>query len=205
MIKMGLRYRKSKKVAPGIRLYVGKTGISTSFGKRGASISVGKRGAFLNVGIPGTGLSYRQRIDSKDSNKSTKSKKTDSDFGINPSDTQYRTYNIHYWSIIKYIIGLLAIYLVFNWTKIFYNSNDWLNRFTLFYFIAIIVIILVFFKPVKAIIRSVFRPKRMVYTQEMGKGKVKETTEELSKKIFSDIIQNVKNNDSSNSQNTDNT
>ncbi|MBR5170536.1 MAG: DUF4236 domain-containing protein [Muribaculaceae bacterium] len=201
---MGLRYRKSKKVAPGIRLYIGKTGISTSFGKRGASISVGKRGTFLNIGIPGTGLSYRQRIDSRDSNTSTKSKKTDTEVVMNPSDTQYKTYNIHYWSIFKYIIGLLAIYLVYNWTKIFSNSHDWLNKFTIFYLIAIIVIILVFFKPVKAIIKSVFSTNRMVYTQEMGKGKVKEATEESSKKILSEIIQNVKNNDSENSQITDN-
>lgn len=201
---MGLRYRKSKKVAPGIKLYIGKTGISTSFGKRGASISVGKRGTFLNVGIPGTGLSYRQRIDSRGSNTSTKSPKTDSEVVMNPSGTQYRTYNIHYWSIIKYIIGLLAIYLLYNWTKIFYNSNDWFNKFTIFYLIAIIVIILIFFKPVKAIIKSIFRPNHMVFTQEMGKGKVKEATEESSKQILSDILQNVKNNDSENSQIVDN-
>lgn len=201
---MGLRYRKSKKIAPGIRLYFGKTGISTSFGKRGASINVGKRGTFLNVGIPGTGLSYRQRIDSRDSNTRKKSKKTDTEVVMNPSDTQYKSYNIHYWSKIKYIIGLLAIYLVYNWTRIFYNSHDWLNKFTIFYLIAIIVIIFVFFKPVKAIIKNIFSPNRMVYTKEMGKDKVKEATEELSKKLLSDIIQNVKNNNSENSQITDN-
>ncbi len=201
---MGLRYRKSKKVAPGIKLYIGKTGISTSFGKRGANISVGKRGTFLNVGIPGTGLSYRQRIDSRGSNTNTPPPKIDSEVVMNPSSTQYRTYNIHYWSIIKYIIGLVSVYLLYNWTKIFYTSNDWFNKFTIFYLIAIIVIILVFFKPIKAIIKSIFKPNRMVFTQEMGKGKVKEATKESSKQILSDILQNVMNNDSDNSQITDN-
>ncbi|MDT1790675.1 DUF4236 domain-containing protein, partial [Salmonella enterica subsp. enterica serovar Oslo] len=36
---------------------------SLSIGPRGASLSVGKNGTFANLGLPGTGLSYRTRID----------------------------------------------------------------------------------------------------------------------------------------------
>ena len=59
---MGFRFRKSIKLAPGIRWNISGSGSSFSFGPRGASVCVGKRGTFLNVGIPGTGLSTRQKI-----------------------------------------------------------------------------------------------------------------------------------------------
>ena len=60
--KMSTRFRKTKTIAPGVRLNVGKTGLSTTIGKQGRSISVGKRGLYTNVGIPGTGLSHRVRV-----------------------------------------------------------------------------------------------------------------------------------------------
>ncbi|MHC0038023.1 DUF4236 domain-containing protein [Pseudoneobacillus sp. C159] len=56
---MGLRFRKSFKVAPGIRMSVGKSGVGMSFGGKGLRYSVhtsGRRTA--TAGIPGTGLSY---------------------------------------------------------------------------------------------------------------------------------------------------
>lgn len=56
---MALRFRKSFKLAPGIRLNVGSNGMSWTVGPRGASVNIGKRGAYLNAGIPGTGLSAR--------------------------------------------------------------------------------------------------------------------------------------------------
>lgn len=34
-----------------------------SVGPRGASVSFGKRGTYANFGLPGTGLSYRTRLD----------------------------------------------------------------------------------------------------------------------------------------------
>lgn len=59
---MGFRFRKSFKVAKGVRLNVSKSGISTTIGKRGLSVSSGKRGTRLNVGIPGTGVSYSTKL-----------------------------------------------------------------------------------------------------------------------------------------------
>ena len=59
---MALRFRKSIKLAPGIRMNLSGSGISWSIGPRGASIGIGKRGTFLNTGIPGTGLYSRQRL-----------------------------------------------------------------------------------------------------------------------------------------------
>ena len=59
---MALRFRKSVRLAPGIRMNFSGGGVSWSLGPRGASIGIGKRGTYLNAGIPGTGLSFRERL-----------------------------------------------------------------------------------------------------------------------------------------------
>ena len=41
----------------------GKKSASVSLGKRGRSLTVGPRGVYGNVGFPGSGLSYRARLD----------------------------------------------------------------------------------------------------------------------------------------------
>ena len=53
-----LRFRRTIKIAPGVRLNIGKAGVSTSVGVRGANVTFGKRGTTSTVGIPGSGLSY---------------------------------------------------------------------------------------------------------------------------------------------------
>ena len=59
---MGFRYRKQIKIAPGVKLNISKSGISTSVGKRGATVNFSKRGTRTTVGIPGTGFSYSKNI-----------------------------------------------------------------------------------------------------------------------------------------------
>ena len=53
---MASRFRKSIKLAPGIRWNLAGSGSSWTIGPRGASVGFGKRGTFLDTGIPGTGL-----------------------------------------------------------------------------------------------------------------------------------------------------
>src|SRR5262245_6796281 len=60
---MALRFRKSVKILPGVRLNLTTRGISTTLGPRGATVTLGTRGTYGNLGIPGTGLSMRQRLD----------------------------------------------------------------------------------------------------------------------------------------------
>lgn len=56
---MGLRFRKSIKIAPGVRLNIGKKSVGISAGVKGARVSVNSNGRVTkSVGIPGTGLSY---------------------------------------------------------------------------------------------------------------------------------------------------
>lgn len=60
---MGFRFRRSIKILPGVRVNIGKKGVSSvSVGKKGATITTGKTGTHLNVGMPGTGISYRTKI-----------------------------------------------------------------------------------------------------------------------------------------------
>ena len=55
---MSLRFRQTFTLFPGVRLNVGKRGISASFGVPGATVNLSKRGLKATVGLPGSGLSY---------------------------------------------------------------------------------------------------------------------------------------------------
>jgi hypothetical protein len=57
---MALRYRRSIKIADGIRLNLGQSGTSVSLGDRGFHETIGRRGIRTTAGLPGTGLSYTQ-------------------------------------------------------------------------------------------------------------------------------------------------
>lgn len=56
---MGFRFRKSFKIAPGVRVNLGKKSVGISAGVKGARVSVNSSGRITkSVGIPGTGISY---------------------------------------------------------------------------------------------------------------------------------------------------
>lgn len=72
---MGLRFRKSIKILPGIKLNLGKKSAGVSAGTTGARYSVNSSGRKTStVGIPGTGLSYSKS--SGGGKKSDKGSKT---------------------------------------------------------------------------------------------------------------------------------
>jgi len=51
-----MRFRKSIRVAKGVRLNLSKSGIGMSAGTKGFRVGVGPKGVYRSVGIPGTGL-----------------------------------------------------------------------------------------------------------------------------------------------------
>lgn len=56
---MGLRFRKSVKIAPGVRATIGKKSTSISIGTNGARRTISTTGRkTTTVGVPGTGLSH---------------------------------------------------------------------------------------------------------------------------------------------------
>lgn len=69
---MTVRFRKSIKLAPGLRMNFSGSGFSWTLGPRGASVGIGKRGTYLNAGIPGTGLYTREKL-SGGASRSTRS------------------------------------------------------------------------------------------------------------------------------------
>jgi hypothetical protein len=66
---MALRFRKSIKILPGVRVNLGLKGASLNVGPRGASVSIGKQGVYSNVSIPGTGISFREKVSNNSRNE----------------------------------------------------------------------------------------------------------------------------------------
>jgi hypothetical protein len=59
---MTLRFRQTFTLFPGVRINVGKRGISTSIGFPGTTVNIGQQGIRATVGVPGTGLSYSAMV-----------------------------------------------------------------------------------------------------------------------------------------------
>ena len=95
---MGLRYRKQIKVAPGVKLNVSKSGVSTSVGKRGATMNFSGRGTKATVGIPGSGLSYSKQL--------TKKKKPAAD----PKDLERQVRTVRHIDAGRFLIRVAAIF-----------------------------------------------------------------------------------------------
>lgn len=62
-VAMGFRFRKSVKIAPGVKVNFGKKSVGLSIGNKGGGISFNsKTGSRARVSIPGTGLSYSSKL-----------------------------------------------------------------------------------------------------------------------------------------------
>jgi hypothetical protein len=61
---MGLRFRQSWNIIPGVRFNLGLKSGSVSFGPRGLHYTVGTTGSRVTVGLPGTGLFWTKKIGS---------------------------------------------------------------------------------------------------------------------------------------------
>lgn len=71
---MGLRFRKSIKIAPGVKLNVNKKSVGMSIGGKGCTYSLNSSGRrTTTVGISGTGLSYSQTSGAKKSKSTSRS------------------------------------------------------------------------------------------------------------------------------------
>lgn len=66
---MGWRFRKSFKIAPGVKLNLNKNSHSFTFGGKGAHYTINSKGKRTKtVGIPGTGISYTESTSKKSNN-----------------------------------------------------------------------------------------------------------------------------------------
>jgi hypothetical protein len=62
---MGLRFRRSWSVIPGVRFNLGLKSGSVSLGMRGIHYTVGTSGSRVTVGIPGSGLFWTKKLNSR--------------------------------------------------------------------------------------------------------------------------------------------
>lgn len=94
---MGIQFRKSIKIAPGIKINIGKKNTSVSVGPSGAKVTMGTNGTHVSAGIPGTGVYYREKVSKKKKNSNMQVKNNKSweyqDAGIplrtNSENTMY--------------------------------------------------------------------------------------------------------------------
>lgn len=90
---MGLRFRKSIKIAPGVKLNLNKKSTSISFGGKHGGVTVNsKRGASYRVSAPGTGLSYTGKVGGS-SKKKSNYWYTDYDYDVDSPSADYSSYH----------------------------------------------------------------------------------------------------------------
>lgn len=106
---MGWNFRKSIKIAPNVRLNIGKKGISgVSVGGKGLRFGIGRKGTRTSVSIPKTGLSYstfRSYKKNRPTNQQTGSENT------NFSPDQPQSNKLGTWIIIFVVI--LICFVIF--------------------------------------------------------------------------------------------
>lgn len=107
---MGLRFRKSVKIAPGVKLNFGKKSTGITFGGKGMKYTINSSGKeTTTVGIPGTGISYSQSTTAK---KKSRSKKKSTVNSATPTST-INTYNPKTYRICgKILIVISSIVLL---------------------------------------------------------------------------------------------
>ena len=63
---MGLIFRRSVKILPGLKVNFGKKGASVTVGTKGAHMTYGKGRKTASIGVPGTGVYYRKTVSTKE-------------------------------------------------------------------------------------------------------------------------------------------
>lgn len=89
---MGIRFRKSISIIPGVKLNFGKTGMSVSTGVPGFRKTFHTSGRVTtSVGIPGTGLYY---VDTKNTRTGNNQRNTHANTADPQTGVDYSTYNV---------------------------------------------------------------------------------------------------------------
>lgn len=118
---MSLRFRKSFKVAPGVKLNLNKKSASVTFGGKGFHHTINSSGRkTTSVGIPGTGL-YYQDVSTSGNSHSSGSSGTTNNQEYDNNDGDKKHHPILLWFLLLFIPPAGLIYL---WTnKIQYSRR----------------------------------------------------------------------------------
>lgn len=123
---MGIRFRKSKTIAPGVKLNFGKSSTSIRFGGKGAGVTLNTKGNLTtSVGIPGTGLSYTStnKVFDSDSHNDYATQQSASPYygdgnGQPPEPENHKNKKLkkiakHLWIFVGVLVLFLILLLVF--------------------------------------------------------------------------------------------
>lgn len=131
-IQMGFNLKKSKKIAPGVKLNFGKKGASVRFGGKSAGVTVGTSGKVTaSAGIPGTGLYYTKSkkmgdLDNIDDTYHTTNSDADlNNYGYGDKPPKNEDKNKKLWKVAKRLwifVGVLVLFLIL--LLIFVNSGS---------------------------------------------------------------------------------
>lgn len=86
---MPIRFRRSFKIFPGVKVNVSKGGVSVSVGRPGATLNFSKHGVRQTIGLPGSGVSQTSYLFKRDS-KSDKEQDKDDDSGTDKEKASER-------------------------------------------------------------------------------------------------------------------
>jgi hypothetical protein len=98
---VSLRFRRRVKLFPGVHLNISRSGISTSVGVRGATMTFGKRGTYVNAGIPGSGISYRERL------KPAEPRGVEQTIVSAPAAQPFH-HHLHWWKVLLFLATMIA-------------------------------------------------------------------------------------------------
>lgn len=108
---MGLRFKKSVKIAPGVKVNLNKKSTSVTLGTKGVHHTVNSNGKkTTSVGVPGTGLSYVSTNSDKKGKSRNSHSKADSYTKKESSDTTLKKITGCFTYLL---LGILCILLVF--------------------------------------------------------------------------------------------
>ena len=111
---MGLRFRKSVKIAPGVKLNLNKKSTSISFGARGAHYTTNSAGrSTASVGLPGTGLSYSKTFNQSSSGDNSSADNDAFSNGSTPPPTLGNGGNGCLLSILALLFWPIALSVLF--------------------------------------------------------------------------------------------
>ena len=125
---MGWNLRRSRKIAPGIRLNLSNKGLGVSAGPRHSKISIspGKR-ITTNIGIPGTGIRYtnvvspnKRKQKNATKNSSSLTETSHSTYGLKPKKLKGP---VPAWGVVWILSSLAFLIQVFSKTNPFGDPN----------------------------------------------------------------------------------
>ena len=85
---MPIRFRRSFKIFPGVKVNVSKGGVSVSVGKPGATLNFSKHGVRQTIGLPGSGVSQTSYLFKKDSRSDKEDQDDDKDRASKRADDE---------------------------------------------------------------------------------------------------------------------